>query len=304
MRRVSWCLIGYVGVVFLGAATIAPWLYQFVQALAESSPMFKSLAGAPFHRYVNRCLLIIALVGLYPLSRLLGMDGWKDLGWRWGVAGRGHVIFGIAAGLITLGFLAVLAALVGAREVTQGVSIQGFLGACTKGLATGIVVSILEETLFRGLMLGGTRRALGSDGALLLSSAVYAWVHFLKRVQHHGPITWDSGFEVLAKMMAGFTELDSLVPAFFNLFLAGMILGVLFQHSGSLMGAMALHATWVFWIKSYGYLTEVVPGASARIWGSDRLIDGWLASGVLGVLYLVVWRRRPERESENPNQHR
>ena len=68
MRPVRSLLI-YAGVVFLGGALLAPWLSWGVQSLAAHLPEFQKLADHPFHRYVNRALLGLALIGLWPLLR-------------------------------------------------------------------------------------------------------------------------------------------------------------------------------------------------------------------------------------------
>src|SRR5882724_3383997 len=45
----------YIAVVFLGGALLVPWLYSLAQAWAGTVPQ---LAHQPFHRFVNRALLI------------------------------------------------------------------------------------------------------------------------------------------------------------------------------------------------------------------------------------------------------
>ncbi len=70
-------LVIYILVVFLGGALLAPWLYWLVQAGTKSAT---HIAGAPFHRFVDRSLLLLALAGLWPLLRNLGATSWKEIG--------------------------------------------------------------------------------------------------------------------------------------------------------------------------------------------------------------------------------
>ena len=63
-------LVIYIGVVFVGGALLAPWLYWLAQAFAHSFP---KIAAEPFNRFVNRSLLFLALAGLWPLLRALGV---------------------------------------------------------------------------------------------------------------------------------------------------------------------------------------------------------------------------------------
>ena len=76
MRSLRALVIYLVG-VFIGGALLAPWLYWLAQIAAPSFPL---LARTPFHRFVDRSLLILALTGLWPLSRALGLNSWRDVG--------------------------------------------------------------------------------------------------------------------------------------------------------------------------------------------------------------------------------
>lgn len=83
-----------------------------------------------------------------------------------------------------------------------------------------------------------------------------------------------------------------LVPAFFTLFVAGAILALAYQRTGALFVSIGLHAGWIFWLKFYGFLTVQTPGANPAIWGTDTLIDGWLALPVLGCVFWMVSRMK------------
>src|SRR4051794_31309348 len=62
--------------VFVGGALLAPWLYRAVVALAPGS----KLARTPFARYVNRSLLLMAVVGIPFYVRASGIRRWSDVG--------------------------------------------------------------------------------------------------------------------------------------------------------------------------------------------------------------------------------
>jgi uncharacterized protein len=73
-----------------------------------------------------------------------------------------------------------------------------------------------------------------------------------------------------------------------NLTLAGIILGLAYQRSGSLHFSIGLHAGWIFWLKIYGFIT--VETSANRVWfyGTEKLINGWLAFLVLAILFAVL----------------
>jgi len=154
---------------------------------------------------------------------------------------------------------------------------------------TAAIVATLEEILFRGGIFGGFRRVFDWRFALVVSSAIYALVHFLERAVLVGDVTWLSGLLLLPQMLCGFVEVQKLVPGFFSLTLAGALLALAYQRTGNLYFSIGLHAGWIFWLKSYGFLTHAQAGARLWFWGSGKLIDGWLAFFVLLGTLLGVW---------------
>jgi membrane protease YdiL (CAAX protease family) len=285
-------LVIYFAIVLLGGALLAPWLYHTMQSLAAHSATAAKLADEPFHRYLNRAMLIVALVGLRPLLRRVGMNTWRDLGL---VRPTGHwrkIGGGFALGFTSLAIAAGLALLCHGRMWEESLTLAR---TCTKllGVAgTAVVVSMMEEILFRGGIFGELRRALRWPFALALSSALYAIVHFFASAPPVADVTWHTGLEQLPVMLRGFVDWRALIPGFLNLLLAGTLLGLAYQRTGNLWCSIGLHAGWIFWLKSYGYLTNAVPGANVWFWGSSSLINGWLASAVLA-LTLIIFLRLP-----------
>ena len=70
----------YLLAVFAGGALLAPWLYHGMQALAPSVPAPEVAARMPCARYVNRALLIAALLGLPYFVRGAGVRRWSHVG--------------------------------------------------------------------------------------------------------------------------------------------------------------------------------------------------------------------------------
>jgi uncharacterized protein len=94
----------------------------------------------------------------------------------------------------------------------------------------------------------------------------------------------------LPQMLRGFGNLQVVIPGFFNLTLAGLLLGLAYQKTGNLYFSIGLHAGWIFWLKFYGAITAPVKGANIWLWGTDNPIDGWLALLVLALAFVVLVR--------------
>ena len=280
----------YIAVVFVGGALLAPWLYWLIQSFAG---IFPKLANAPFHRYVNRSLIILALAGLWPLLRALGARTAADLGLVRPTGQGKRLMAGFALGFGSLAVVAGIALLAGARVLPEQIAFGNLVGKLCGAAATAAAVAVLEEVLFRGGIFGGLKRVLDWRLALVLSSAVYALTHFLARAQHVGDVHWSSGLALLPQMLAGFGDLHALVPGFFNLTLAGALLALVFQRTGNLYFSIGLHAAWIFWLKSYGALTTEVTSANLWLWGSTKMIDGWLACIVLSLTLACLLRFAP-----------
>ena len=118
-------LVIYIVVVFIGGALLAPWLYWLAQAFAHSFP---KIAAEPFHRFVDRSLLILALAGLWPLLRSLGVTSWREAGvvpphgqWK-------KLFGGLLLGFVSLAIVAAMAFAGGAGVFTQTATAHQVVG--------------------------------------------------------------------------------------------------------------------------------------------------------------------------------
>jgi hypothetical protein len=277
----------FVAVVFLGGGVLAPWLYWLAQALSHVLP---TLAQNPFHRFVNRSLLGVALMGLWPFLRSVGLKSACDVGLIRPAGQWGRLAGGFALGFGSLACVALLALAAHARRINGDLAGVELAGRLLSIAGTAAFVGVLEEVLFRGALFGALRRAWHWLFALAVSSAVYAIVHSMESAEMRGPVNWLSGLALLPRMLHGFANWSEVIPGFFSLTLAGMLLGLGYYRTGNLFFSVGLHAGWIFWLQTYGTVTAAVPGGAIWFWGSARLIDGWLAFIALALLLLVVHR--------------
>ncbi len=291
---------GYLAMVLVGAALLAPWVWWGAQALDRLSPAFAGFADQPFHRYLNRCMILLALAGLWPLLSILGSrfrlvvqpTPWPRLRRQW-LAGAG-------LGLLTVAAILLIAVLAGAREWHFDHTGRAWFRRLTGALAAGLVVGILEEALFRGGIFAALRRTNSFAWAALVSGGLYSITHYFARPDNPTEMHWHTGLPALGQALAGWADPLSLMPGLLNLTILGWIFAWLFERTGSVAGPAGLHASMVFGMKMYGFITQPQAGFAPKVWGSNRVSDGWMATMILLTLAAVsVWwfrRASPGRQ--------
>ena len=284
----------------LVAAVIAPWVYQggkqfAALAAASDLPALLEWLGAAcerarFERFFNRSWLGAALLLLPLLFRrikaLRAMAGAAAvpraarLAWQEGLL---QIVFGcvIAGGMLWI--MGLLLAMVGAYQFTAYPVVVSTLA--TKILIPAVVVSLLEEWLFRGVLLGLWLRCASPVGACFGTSVLFALLHFIRLPE--GTVIADpahalAGFELLGKIIRHFTDPLFFVTDFATLLAVGLILAWARVRTGALWFSIGLHAGWIMAFKGFNFLYQIVPNHVLRPWG----VGNSLSSGVLPMLML------------------
>jgi hypothetical protein len=282
-------LLVYLIVVFIGGTLLAPWLFWLARWGAGHWHALSRLAANPFHRFLGRSLLGLAVLGLWPLLRSAGMASWREIGLVKQNQAGVEILRGFVLGWASLAGAAALAWAFGARAFIPHASAAGLGRAVFSATLAAVIVAVLEEVLFRGALFGLLRKAIPWPAALVVSSTVYSLAHFIAKAEWALPVRWSSGLMLLGEMV---NHHPPLVPAFFTLFVAGAILALAYQRFGTLFFPIGLHAGWIFWLKACRLIFRQT-GPARSFWGSDNLIDGWLSLFILiFVLSLVARRKR------------
>jgi membrane protease YdiL (CAAX protease family) len=283
-------LTTYVVIVFISGGLFAPQVFHVFLRTAELLPQLQDWSRIPFHRVLDRCILIAALVGLWPLLRGLGVRSLRDAGLAPPAGNGSRAATGFLIGFGSLALAAILTLAAGARELNTGHSMAMMARHCVNAGLAAVAVAFLEEILFRGAIYGALRRDGPEWLALACSSALYALVHFLSSPRDPVTVDWTSGLRLLPDMLRGLGSLDKMTPGLFNLALAGAILAIGYRRTGNLYFSMGLHAGWIFWVKSFAFLTVPRGAVQNAFWGSGKLIDGWLALGILSLVLAATLR--------------
>ncbi len=281
--------MAYFVVVFAGGGLLAPWVWWGVHALPESvvGLRFQGLADHPFHRYVHRCVLGLAIAALWPLARALGRRTFADLGWSRRPDAARQWVSGLAVGAVMFATTLSVEVLLGSRGWRVDLTVARVIVGVLAAAGSALVVGAIEETVFRGVLCRGLRESLGWPVAIGISSVVYAWVHFLGKVPSPDTVGAMSGLGVVRDMLGSSVDVATWMPGMPTLVVAGFLLGRFLQRTGSLHFSVGLHSGWVLFIKMRGTLTASVAGsATVAGWGESRVSAGW--AGLIAVILTAL----------------
>ena len=163
-------------------------------------------------------------------------------------------------------------------------------------LAAAVVVPLIEELFFRGLLLGILLRSLRPVVATLIISGVFAILHFLKApTRPNESVSWLSGFHSIANSFAQFADPMMVLASFTTLFLIGWILADARLRTRSLFLPIGLHSGWILVAGVVGKMTKretiILP------WLGTNLLTGLLplALGLITWALMIGWLRYANR---------
>jgi membrane protease YdiL (CAAX protease family) len=288
-----------IGTILL-AACLFPWIYTGGKALADHAAsqdlaaiwesIGRSAKRADLGTYFSRSLyaavllllpwLIFRLRRIRKLSRVApSAVAHQSIGWRTRLL---HLISAIilAAGMLWL--LGSTLRMAGAFATDPDpASLSRII---SKALIPAFFGAVIEEWLFRGLLLGIWLRILPPRKALLTVSFIFAFVHFLAPPDGSGipnPSAPLAGFQMLGLIFGHFLNPQFIAAEFLVLFTVGLILGGTRMRTDSLWFPIGLHAGWIFAFKSFNMLHVELDTPLRPLWIGDSLRSGLLPLATL-----------------------
>lgn len=298
LRSEAGAVLLWVAASLLLAAGMVPWLYQAGKGLAgwmeaQGAGGVLGWLGyacrrADFGRFFNRSLLAAALALLpFLLLRLRREEVKSPLA---GVAEswqRGLLLW--AMGLIAAGGVVWALGLILAQVGTfQASPVQPTLGQLVnKVVVSAVAVSVVEEWLFRGLLLGLWLRVSRPPVAACGTALVFAFVHFLTPPPGYpiqNPASSGAGFEWLKGILLHFTDPAFMAADFLTLFGVGLVLAGARIRTGHLWLPIGLHCGWVVAFKVFNLTHLKLPdGPVGDLLIGDSLRTGLLPLAALGI---------------------
>ena len=204
----------------------------------------------------------------------------------------------LLAGLVFLAALECLLMMLGVRVPAPSIdlSVEALSRALLVALAVGLLVAMIEEALFRGALWSGLEQGTNVVIALVVTSGLYAAVHFVKfKPMRPGvDVDWSTGPALLAEGLTRFSN-PIIIDSFLTLFALGLLLGLIRLVRGHVAQCIGFHAGIVAGLRLAGDLTDHVPGTRfgflVNRWDPER---GWLALGMLvaTIAGYGLWHRR------------
>lgn len=324
LKSEAGAIVIWLAASLFAAALLTPYLYDAGKALAASAAtkdypgiiewLAASCDRAKPDRFFSRALLFSALALLPALIRRVkriprteGGDRFalRKLSWSQRFI---HLGSGLLAGAVSLGLLGLILDLAGAavpKEIEFSMA-KVFPKAFLPALGAGVI----EELIFRGLILGLWMRACSLWTAWIGSSLMFSFVHFLKPprgAEITDPRAWDAGLEILGSTLGHFTNPAFFVTEFATLAFLGLLLAFGRTRTFSLWLPIGIHAGLVFSLKVFSMARKIDTDSPLNPWfiGSD------LKSGILPLVFLglcfaicaVLVRRLPRAGDETIPLH-
>ena len=269
--------------VLLAAISLACIVsYFIVQGIGEF---------VPFRKIISKSTQLFLVLSIFPAMAYLKINK-EELGFAPRPVFLKQLLQGFGLGFITLMpvFIILYVLEINVIDETHTWTFGLLARDIIISLLLALIISLIEEPLFRGILLAGLSKKLPVIAAILISSTYYAALHFLSSktdipVQD---INLFSGFKLLGEAVGNLLN-PGILSAFFALLLVGVFLAVLrTQVKASLGLCIGCHTCWVWQIKiskklfntdfssDYLYLVSSYDGVIGP------LVTGWLMLAIAG----------------------
>jgi hypothetical protein len=290
MRAFLWFLAA-ITTALLIAAVLAYPVYELIHPW-QTHWRFDKIASRLFDALLLGCIFFVL-----KRLQLKGRSAW---GWEVAAPkGARQFAIGITLGIVTMACVTAAMIAIGARPLNPALDGAMLRSALMAGLGSGIVVGLLEETLFRGLIQGATtRHSHRATIGIIAVALLFSGLHFLANVKiAHEEVTPWSGLTLLTSTFVDFAHPTRVLDAFLALLGVGILTGIAREWTGNILFAAGLHAGWVLVMRTTIGITQL-PRSAASAWllSEHDGYTGWLVVFfILGFLALGNMVQRPLR---------
>lgn len=290
LRNLTYSLVPLL--VLLAASSLACIVGYFI---------FQGMDGQlPLSKIITKSTQLFLVLSIFPAMAYLKLNK-GDLGFAAKAVFIKQVLLGFGLGFATLMPVFIVQYALGINIVDE--SQQWTVGLVAEkmliSLLLALLISMVEEPIFRGILFAGLKKKLPVISAILISSTYYAALHFLnsKTEIPFEQAHLSSGFPLLGEAFANLLN-PKILSAFIALLMVGIFLGTLRSQVKESLGlCIGCHTCWVWQIKmsknlfntdsssDYIYLVSSYDGVVGP------LVTVWLSLAIIG--YFVYKKLNP-----------
>jgi uncharacterized protein len=286
VRAFAW----FFGAILLAGIVTACVVYPAYEATT-------GFANFAFHRVGGRIAMLVLLAELVWVCRHLHLFTKRDYGY--GLPWRTFLTRSLKWGLIGvlsagLGALFLLCTGLRVRDPQFLLSLGSLVRIFAVGVASGVAVALLEETLMRGAMHTAIQAEAGPWTAALLTAPLFAVLHLYAKVRIPAEeLGWHSGLDLLTRSFAPLAHISLVYDSLLSWLIVGLILSLTRVLTGNIAVAIGLHAGWVVVLRMLQESTIRGSTPQYSIWVGrfDGLLGLWLLPWGLCIL-AVLWLSR------------
>ena len=251
----------------------------------------------PFRKVISKSTQLFLVLSIFPAMAYLKINK-EELGFAARPVFLKQLLQGFGLGFMTLMpvFIVLYVLKINVIDETHTWTAGLLARNMAISLLLALIISLIEEPIFRGILLVGLSKKLPVMAAILISSTYYAALHFLnsKAAIPYQELNLFSGFKLLGEAFANLLN-PNILSAFLALLMVGIFLGILRSRVKASLGlCIGCHTCWVWQIKmsknlfntdissEYLYLVSNYDGVIGP------LVAGWLLFAIAG--YFVYQR--------------
>ncbi len=281
MRSIYYALVPLF--VLLVALSLSAIIAYFVVIGFEDSSVYRQV--------ITRVTQLLLLLSIIPFTAYLKISkaelGYASRGIFFKQLGQG---FGLGLIILIPVFIVLYFLNINVIDETQHWTPFLLVRYMVLNLGVALLIGLIEESLFRGIVLVGLKKKLPVAIAILITSLYFAGLHFLsaKADPLIQDVTLLSGFSLLGEAFRNVVD-PSHLSALVALLMVGVFLGVLrTQVDVSLGLCIGCHTSWVWQIKMSKKLFNTDFSSPYQYWVSHYdgvvgpLVAVWLSATLIG----------------------
>ncbi len=296
-------LLVFLLLMLLLTVCVSPWMAatweQFIRGRADLEHY-----RVPFSRVFDRLFMISGVILFFACRKMLKIGSLAQLGF----SPRNHAARDLASGFASaLGSMIALALIMTVADVFNPyfrLSLATSVERCAKALLTAFTVGVAEAIFFQGIVFKDLYDSAKPYRAYVLTNVFFAAIHFIQPREKFVLTDFDpwAGVRYLVNSFGLFFDPVTLLPGFIGLFLIGLVLSYAFARTGALYLSIALHAGWVFAIKTVRVFGDYSREDLGWLFGSadPKIASGvatWIGIGLVGLVIHMMTRHRSHLES-------